>query len=103
MIYVTLRAVRHPKTRIAYRYCSACKLRFNATEPECPKCHDKVGQSPEDRQESPVPWYVAVIVILAGIGSWIAAACLGIPGLDEAARAMVYIPLGGLFGLSINR
>ncbi len=53
MIYVTLRAVRHPKTPITYRHCSACKLRFNATE--CPKCHDKVGQSPEDRQESTYP------------------------------------------------
>ncbi len=44
-----------------------------------------------------------MLCIVVGIGSWIASACLGIPGLDEAARAMIYIPLGGLFGLSINR
>jgi len=103
MVYVTLRAVRHPRTPIAYYYCSACKLRFNSKESECPKCHEKVGSSPDPKQESPVPWYVSVIVILAGIGSWIASACLNIPGLDEAARALVYIPLGSLFGMSFKR
>lgn len=103
MVYVTLRAVRHPRMPIAYYYCLKCKLRFNSKEPECPKCHEKVGSSPDPKQESPVPWYVAVIVILAGIGSWIASATLGIPGLDEAARALVYIPLGSLFGMSLKR
>ena len=58
--------------------------------------------TPGRKQIHPMPWYGAVIVILAGIGSWIASAHLGIPGLDEAARAMVYIPLGGLFGISIK-
>lgn len=103
LIYAAFRAVRHPRTPIAYYYCSSCKLRFNINERECPKCHDKVGSSPDPRQESPVPWYVSVIVILAGIGSWIASATLGISGLDEAARALVYIPLGSLFGMSLKR
>lgn len=103
MAYAVLKAIRHPRTPIRYFYCPNCKIRFPASANECPKCHDKMGSSPDPRQESPVPWYVSVIVILAGIGSWIASACLGIPGLDEAARAMVYIPLGGLFGLSLQR
>ncbi len=30
-------------------------------------------------------------------------AALQIGGLDEAARALVYIPLGSLFGMSLNR
>ncbi len=70
---------------------------------KCPQCGDKVGSSPDPRQESPVPWYVGVIVILVGIGAWIASAWLDIPGLDEAARALVYIPLGSLFGMSLQR
>jgi len=103
MIYVTFRAVRHPKMPIAYYYCSSCKLRFNATESECPKCHEKVESSPDPRQESPVPWWGAMLCIVIGIGAWVTGACLEIPGLDEAARALVYIPLGSLFGMSLKR
>lgn len=103
LIYAVLRAVRHPRTPLRYFYCSSCKLRFNIKETECPKCHDKVSSSPENKQESPVPWFVSVIVILIGIASWIAGAYLKIPGLDEASRALVYIPLGNLFGMSIKK
>lgn len=103
MAYCIGRAIRHPKTPITFYYCSSCKLRFNSKERKCPKCGDKVEASPDPRQESPVPWYVAVIVILIGIAAWIASACLGIPGLDEASRALVYIPLGSLFGMSVRK
>ena len=100
MRYCIEKAIRHPKTPIAYYHCLFCNLRFNSKEGKCPKCGDKVGNSPDTKQESPVPWFVAVIVILIGIAAWIASACLGIPGLDEASRALVYIPLGSLFGMS---
>ena len=103
LIYAIFRAVRHPRTPITYYYCYQCKIRFNAKEPACPKCGDKVSSSPENKSESPVPWWAAVLCILIGIGAWIGAACLKIPGLDEAARALVYIPLGSLFGMSIQR
>ncbi len=103
LIYAVFKAVIHPRIPITYRYCPACRLRFNAKESECPKCHDKVNQSPEDKRESPIPWWGAVLCILIGIGAWVASACLKIPGLDEAARALVYIPLGGLFGMSLTR
>lgn len=102
MIYVTLRAVRHPRVPIAYYYCSSCKLRFNANEPECPKCHEKVGSSPDPRQESPVPWWGAVLCIIIGIGAWIASALLNIAPLGEAARLLVYAPIGHLFGMSLK-
>ena len=102
LIYAVIRAIRHPRTPIAYFVCG-CGCRFPNSAKACPKCGDKVEHSPNPKQESPVPWYVAVIVILAGIGSWIASACLNIPGLDEAARALVYIPLGSIFGMSLKR
>jgi hypothetical protein len=38
-----------------------------------------------------------------GIACWCLGAHLDITGLDEAGRAMVYIPLGSLFGMSIPR
>lgn len=103
LIYAVFKAIWHPRTPISYFYCSGCKIRFPASSRECPKCGDKVGESPDEKRESPVPWYVSVIVILAGIGAWVASACLEIPGLDEAGRVLVYIPLGSLFGLSLQR
>ncbi|MBA7687375.1 hypothetical protein ES703_95837 [subsurface metagenome] len=103
LIYAVFRALRYPRTPISYYYCSNCKIRFPASSNECPKCGDKVGESPDPRQESPVPWWTAVLCIIMGVGSWIASACLNIPGLDEAARALVYIPLGSLFGMSLKR
>lgn len=103
MLYCVIKSVRCPRTPIAYFYCPSCKIRFPASSRECPKCHDKVENSPDRKRESPVPWYVSVLVILVGIGSWIASACLGIPGLDEAGRALVYVPLGSLFGMSLKR
>lgn len=103
LIYAVFRAVRYPRTPIVYYYCSKCKVRFPASANECPKCNEKVGESPENRKESPVPWWASVLCIVIGIGSWIASAMLNIPGLDEAARALVYIPLGSLFGLSLQR
>lgn len=103
IIYAVFKAVIHPRTPLTYYCCPDCKIRFNAKESECPKCHDKVESSPDPKQESSVPWWGAVLCILIGIGAWVASACLKIPGLDEAARALVYIPLGGLFGMSLQR
>jgi len=103
MAYCIGRAIRHPKTPIAFYYCSSCKLRFNSKEGKCPKCGEKVGNSPDNRQESPVPWFASVTVIVVGVGSWIASAYFNIPELAEASRALVYIPLGGLFGMSIKK
>jgi len=103
LIYMVLRAVRHPRTPITYFYCPSCKIRFPASSRECPKCGDKVGESPENRHENPIPWWGAVLCILIGIGAWIASACLNIVPLGEAARLLVYAPVGHLFGISIQR
>ena len=103
LVYVVLRAIRHPRTTITYYYSSGCKIRFPASGTECPKCHDKVGDSPDNRQESPIPWWGSVLCMAIGISAWIVSAWLDIPGLNEAARVLVYVPLGSLFGMSLQR
>lgn len=103
LIYAVLRAIRHPRTPIAYYYCPQCKIRFNIKESGCPRCGDKVSSSPENRRESPIPWYGSIIVIILGIICWVLGAQLEIAGLDEAGRALVYVPLGSLFGMSLQR
>ena len=103
ILYCIKSAVRHPKSRIAYFYCSRCHIRFPASLTACPKCGDKVGHSPERKEETALPWYSSVLVIILGIICWVLGAGLDIGGLDEAGRALVYIPLGSLFGLSLQK
>jgi len=103
LIYAVFQALRHPRMPISYYYCPKCRVRFPASSTACPKCGDKVESSPDSRQESPVPWWGSVGCIIIGIGAWIASACLEVPGLDEAGRVLVYIPLGSLFGMSFKR
>jgi len=100
LIYAILRAIRHPRTPITYYYCPDCKIRFPASSAECPKCHDKIRNTPEQKTESAVPWWGAVGVIIIGIACWVISATYSISGLDEAGRALVYVPLGSLFGMS---
>lgn len=101
--YCLTRAIRHPRSPISHHYCNSCHLRFSSELKACPQCGDKVNKSPENKQESPLPWWGSVLCIVIGIVTWVTAACLKIPGLDEAARVLVYIPLGSLFGLSLQR
>ena len=103
LIYAVFRALRYPRTPIAYRYCPTCRLRFNAKESECPKCHDKVSSSPDDKRESPVPWYGSVILIILGAAIWGWSAACHVGGIDELGRILVYIPMGSLFGMSLQR
>ncbi|GAI19364.1 unnamed protein product, partial [marine sediment metagenome] len=83
LIYAVFRAVRYPRTPITYFYCSKCKVRFPASSSECPKCGDKVGESPDPRRESPVPWYGSVILIVGGALIWGWSAACHIAGIDE--------------------
>ncbi|MBA7683769.1 hypothetical protein ES703_92154 [subsurface metagenome] len=100
--YCVIKSIRHPKTRIAYFYCSNCRIRFPASSAACPKCGEKVEHSPERKEHSPVPWYGAVMVIVIGVICWVVGAAVPVPGLDEAGRALVYVPLGSLFGMSLH-
>jgi len=83
LLYGVGRAVAHPRTPIVYR--------------------DIEGNPPRIRQESPIPWWGSVGVILIGVACWVIGAKLQVTGLDEAARAMVYVPLGSLFRTSLRR
>ena len=102
ILYCTKSAILHPKSQIAYFYCSKCHIRFPASSAACPKCGDKIEHSPERKEHSPLPWYGSVIIIIIGIICWVLGAGLEIAGLDEAGRVLVYIPLGNLFGLALH-
>ncbi|HUV56681.1 MAG TPA: hypothetical protein VMV84_05545 [Dehalococcoidales bacterium] len=102
IFYCTKSAIRHPKSRIAYFRCR-CGCRFPASLTACPKCGDEVKHSPERREEATLPWYGSVLVIIIGIICWVLGAGLEISGLCETGRAMVYLPLGNLFGLSLQK
>ena len=102
LIYAVFRAIFHPRTKIVYYYCRQCKLRFNINEPQCPKCEDKVTQSPERVEISPVPWYGTVVFICLGILCWVLGVTIPVAGLDEAGRILVYVPLGSLFGMAVR-
>lgn len=103
LIYAVLKAIRHPRTPISYFYCPNCKIRFPASASECPKCGDKVESSPDPRHESPIPWYGSVAIILIGVGTAITSGVLSIAWLGELSRALIYLPLGHLFGMSLQR
>jgi len=102
LIYAVWQAIRHPRQPITYLYCPECRIRLHPNEKECPVCQKKAGNSPEVRQESPIPWWGSVLVIVIGVICWCTGAYFDIAGLDEAGRALVYIPLGSLFGMSLR-
>ena len=103
LVYALSQAVKHPTKPVAYFYCPECSVRLKPDTRECPVCHHKAGNSPEVRQESPIPWWGSVLVIVIGIACWFTGAHFEVVGLDEAGRALVYIPLGSLFGMSLPR
>ena len=103
MAYALSQAIRHHSTPVSYLYCSECKRYLLDGEKVCPGCGKKVGNSPQIKEISPIPWWGAVLVIIVGISCWVTGGCLDIVGLDEAGRALVYIPLGSLFGMSLPR
>ena len=103
MVYALSQAIRHPSTPVSYSYCPDRKQYLLDGEKVCPGCGKKLGNSPQLKEMSPIPWWGAVLVIVVGISCWVIGGCLNITGLDEAGRALVYIPLGSLFGMSIPK
>lgn len=77
--YCSKSSILHPKTRIEY-----------------------VGNPVKINSQSPIPWWGSIGILIIGIIAWCVSACMGIQGLDEAGRALVYIPLGSIFGMSLN-
>ena len=103
MVHALSQAVRHPSTPVSYMYCPECRQYLLNGETKCPGCGKKLGNSPQSKEMSPIPGWGAVLVIVVGTSCWVIGGCLDIVGLDEAGRALVYIPLGSLFGMSIPR
>ena len=103
MVYALSQAIRHPSTPVSFSYCPDCKQYLLNGEKVCPGCGKKLGNSPQLKEMSPIPWWGAVLVIVVGVSCWVVGGCLNIVGLDEAGRALVYIPLGSLFGMSIPK
>lgn len=102
LVYAVFRAIRHPRTPISYYYCQNCKIRFPASSNACPKCHALGGQSPEEKQVSPVPWWGSMIAIVIGIICWATVGLHHQAGLAEVGRFLIYVPAGNLWGLSIK-
>ncbi len=102
LIYATLRAVTHPRTSITYWYCTKCNLRFNINEKACPRCGAKVGHSPEEKQLSQIPWWGSVICMVIGVICWATVGLHHQAGLAEVGRALIYLPGGNLWGMSLK-
>lgn len=103
LLYALSQALRHPRKPIVYLYCPECRVRLPGNAEECPRCGKEAKNSPEVRRESAMPWWGSVLVIVIGIACWVVSGCFTIKGLDEAGRALVYVPLGSLFGMSLRR
>lgn len=103
MVYALSKAIRHPATPVSYSYCPECRQYLLNGETVCPGCGRKLGNSPQIKEMSPIPWWGAVLVIVVGVTCWVLGGCLDVAGLDEAGRALVYIPLGSLFGMSLPK
>jgi len=103
MLHALSQAVRHPMTPVSYAYCPECKRYLLDSETVCPGCGKQLGNSPQTKEMSPIPWWGAVLVIIVGVACWVLGSCLNVVGLDEAGRALVYIPLGSLFGMSLPK
>ena len=102
MAFAVLKALRHPRTPIAYYVCG-CGCRFPNSSKACPKCGEKVEHSPDPKQESPIPWWGSAAIIAIGVGVCVTGACLSLPTLDRVGDALVFIPLGNIFGMSLKR
>lgn len=101
-LYAVIQSIRHPRSPVTYYYCPDCKLRFSPKETECPRCYKKVGHSVEVRQQPQIPWYGSVLLIIIGVACWLTGAVVEVPSLVEAGHALVYIPLGNLFGMALR-
>ena len=103
MLYGVGQALRYPMTPIRYRSCRDCRVSLPPGKQECPICGEKVSDNPGAKSQSPIPWWGSVVIIVIGITCWCIGECFNIYGLTEAARALVYLPLGALFDRSLPR
>ena len=100
ILYLAQQSIRR-KGRIAWYVCEVCQTMFPANDGECPKCHVKVDHSPRKKEIAAVPIWASLLVIVLGIISWATVGLHGQVALTEVSRALIYLPLGNLFGVSL--
>lgn len=97
------KAFHKPHSDIEYYYCHVCDVRMDKNIGICPGCGRQIGNSPQRETRSPVPWQASVLLIVVGIASLITGNCLDIPVLDRVGDALIFLPLGNLFGMSLRK
>jgi hypothetical protein len=110
LIHMVFASIRHPRQPIVYSYCPECQSRLPGENSECPKCGKKAtnnpgpdsnsDKSPVVKQESPIPWYGSVGVIALGVAVCVIGSCYDLSALDRVGDALVFIPLGRMYGMS---
>jgi len=86
MAHALSQAIRHPGTPVSYAYCPECKQYLLSNETKCPGCGKKLGNSPQLKEISPIPWWGAVLVIIVGISCWVLGSCFDVVGLPAEVR-----------------
>ena len=103
LLHAIRSSLRHPRKPIEFYQCNKCGTRFLTNRPECPKCGEEVHNPAEKKTLSPVPWYASMLLILLGVVTWATVGIHHQTELIEAARILIYAPMGTLFGLSWKR
>jgi len=102
MFFAIKMAVRHPKRPIQFKLCTKCGCRYHPAKNSCPRCEyrDNPGQIVAVSQ---LPWQGSLLLIFLGILCLATMPLHNQMALAEAGKALIYAPLGGLFGLSMRR
>lgn len=59
--------------------------------------------NPSTRKSKPLPWIVSLSVMFVGSLLWCLSVHWGAPELKEAAHPMVYLSLGNMFGMGVQK
>lgn len=103
MAWSITKAIQHPHSEIEYYYCHVCEVRMDKNIGLCPSCGRQIGNSPQRETRSPVPWQASVILIILGISALTIGECMDINALDRVGDALIFLPLGNLFGMSLRK
>lgn len=101
MLYIVQQSLKIRKGKIAYYLCEACGTVYPANANACPKCHAISSHSPRKKEIPAVPIWCSLLLIVIGIASWVTVGLHGQVALTEVSRALIYLPLGNLFGVSL--
>ena len=55
--------------------------------------------NPTKVEQAIVPWRVSLVVLVVGTGALVTGEVMKLDTISEVGRAMVYLPLGSMFGM----